>query len=236
MAQFQSTNLTDCIRYIHRNLGIKLITPELSAKEIAKIVTGESLKTFSKFFPYVVRTSLKEEHRIPGKLGFYKIPNLEFLEVVRMKTFFANNSYAFTNGVATIPMSLNPIGQQLYSDYLSAVTTPITFNFWVPDIIESFPKQGIFNDVIIETETMHPDHLRTIGLKMRDHFYRLALLDVLVTLQPLRSRFQNLSSEYGNISLFMDRMDSAIAERDELIKRFETESMFSGNKKRVFWA
>lgn len=236
MSQFQSTNLTDCVRYIHRNLGSKVIIPELTPGEIVRIVTQESLKTFSKFFPHVVRIPLSDEHKIPNKLGFYKIPNMEDLEAIKIRSYFANNSYAFTNGVATIPMSLNPIGSQMYSDYLSAVSTPITFNYWVPDIIETYPKHGRFNDVLIEIETVHPDHLRTIGIKFRDHFYRLALLDVLISLQPIRGRFQNLSSEYGNISLMMDRIDSAASEREQLIQTFETQSLFSGNKKRVWFA
>jgi hypothetical protein len=126
MAEFQSTCLTDCIRYIHRNLGTKLIIPELSTNEISRIVTQESLKTFSKFFPYVLRIPIDNSLAIAGKPGFYKIPNLDMLETIRMRMMFGNNSYAFTNGTSAIPMTLNPISAQLYDDYLSAVATPMT--------------------------------------------------------------------------------------------------------------
>jgi len=126
MAEFQSTCLTDCIRYIHRNLGTKLMIPELSAGEISRIVTQESLKTFSKFFPYVLRIPIDDSLAIKGKPGFYRIPNLDMLEAIRMRMMFGNNSYAFTNGSSAVPMTMNPISAQLYDDYLSAVTTPMT--------------------------------------------------------------------------------------------------------------
>ena len=83
---------------------------------------------------------------------------------------------------------------------------------------------------------MHPDHLRTIGIKMRDHFYHLALLDVLVSLQPLRHRFETISSEYGPVSLFLEKIDGASAERETLIQTFEQRSMFTGSKRRVIFA
>jgi len=83
---------------------------------------------------------------------------------------------------------------------------------------------------------MHPDHLKTIGIRMREHFYRLALLDVLVSLQPLRHRFETISSEYGPISLFLEKIDSASAERESLIQMFEQRSMFTGSKRRIMFA
>jgi len=85
MAEFQSTCLTDCIRYIHRNLGTKLIIPELSVGEISRIITQESLKTYSKFFPYVLRIPINESLAVSGKPGFYRIPNLDMLETIRMR-------------------------------------------------------------------------------------------------------------------------------------------------------
>ena len=236
MAEFQSTCLTDCVRYVQRNLGTKLIIPELSVGEIARIITQESLKTFSKFFPYVLRISIDDSLAIPGKAGFYKIPNLDMLESIRMRMMFGNNSYAFTNGSSAIPMTLNPISAQLYDDYLSAVATPMTWRFWAPNVLERYPKQGTFNNLVIEVDAMHPDHLRTIGIKMRDHFYRLALLDVLVSLQPLRHRFETISSEYGPVALFLEKIDSAPADRDALLQIFEQRSMFTGSKRRVIFA
>ena len=236
MTEFQSTCLTDCIRYVHRNLGIKLILPELSISEIGRIVTQESLKTFSKFFPYVLRISIDDSVAIKGKAGFYKIPNLDMLEPIRMRMMYGNNSFAFTNGTSAIPMTLNPIAAQLYDDYLSAVATPMTWRYWAPDILERYPKQGNFNNLVIEVDAMHPDHLKTIGIRMREHFYRLALLDVLVSLQPLRHRFETISSEYGPISLFLEKIDSASAERESLIQMFEQRSMFTGSKRRIMFA
>lgn len=236
MAEFQSTNITDCVRYIYRNLGAKLIIPELSTSEIVRIIQQESLKTFSKYFPYVLRMNMTNEMQIPGKPGFYKIPNMEMLEMIRMRMMWGNNAYSFTNGLASIPLSLNPIASQLYSDYLSAVTTPLTWTYHAPDILERYPKQGTNYNLVIEVETVHPDHLKTIGIKMRDHFYRLALLDVLISLYPLRRRFETLSSEYGAISLVIDKIESASNERDNLLQVFEQRSIFTGNRKRAFFA
>lgn len=236
MAEFQSTCLTDCIRYIHRNLGTKLMIPEINAKEISKIITQESLKTYSKFFPYLVRSPIDDTLAIQGKPGFYRIPNLDMLEPIRMRMMHGNNSYAFTNGSSAVPMTLNPIAAQLYDDYLSAVTTPMTWSYWAPNVLERYPKQGTFNNLVIEVESMHPDHLKTIGIKMREHFYKLALLDVLITLQPLRHRFETISSEYGPISLFLEKIDNAASDRDALLSIFEQRSMFTGMKRRVTFA
>jgi hypothetical protein len=89
---------------------------------------------------------------------------------------------------------------------------------------------------VIEIDAMHPDHLKTIGIKMREHFYKLALLDVLITLQPLRHRFETISSEYGPISLFLEKIDSASAEKEALLQLFEQKSMFTGSKRRATFA
>ncbi len=236
MAEFQSTCLTDCVRHINRNLGMKLILPELNNNEIVRIVTQESLKTFSKFFPYVLRIPIDDSLAIKEKPGFYRIPNLDMLEPIRMRMMFGNNSYAFTNGSSAVPMTLNPISAQLYDDYLSAVSTPMTWRYWAPNLLERYPKQGTFNNLVIEVDAMHPDHLKTIGIQMRDHFYKLALLDVLISLQPLRHRFETISSEYGPVSLFLEKIDGASSERDALIQMFEQRSMFTGSKRRITFA
>lgn len=236
MMDFQSTNMTDCIRYINRNLGTKLIIPELSVSEISRIVNQESLVTYSKYFPYVLRVPINEDAAIPGKMGFYKIPNLDMLEVIRMRMMIGNSSYAFTNGTAQMPMSMNPIAAQLYDDYISSVMTPLTWTYWAPNIFERSPKVGNVSNMLLELDVVHPGHLRTIGLAMREHFYRLCLLDVLISLQPLRHRFENMSSEYGSISLFLDKIDSASSERESLLQLFEQRAMFTGHRRRIYFA
>ena len=74
---------------------------------------------------------------------------------------------------------------------------------------------------MVEVKAVHPKHLRTISIDMRDQFTRLALDDVLISLYPLKHRFESMSTPYGSIQPFLEQVDNARGDRDELINEWK---------------
>lgn len=87
---------------------------------------------------------------------------------------------------------------------------------------------------MIEVKAMHPKHLRTIPMNMRDQFLRLAFDDVLLSLYPLRHRFDQFTTVYGAIQIFMDQVDGAAADKQELLETWRT-NLLTDSKAKKIW-
>ena len=88
--------------------------------------------------------------------------------------------------------------------------------------------------ILIEVNAIHPKHLRTIPMTMREQFLRLALDDVLISLYPIRHRFENYTTVYGNITPFFELVDNAAADKNELIEQWKADFLKDGNAKRLW--
>jgi hypothetical protein len=87
---------------------------------------------------------------------------------------------------------------------------------------------------LIEVKAVHPDHLRTIPPNMREQFMKLALYDVLNSIYPIRHRFDNMNTPYGQIQLFIDLVDNAASEREALLSTFQENMLRASDAKRIW--
>jgi hypothetical protein len=225
---------TQVLRYINRNLGALLQELELSADEMMRVVFQESLPTYSKFYPYKYRLTVGNASFVPGSLNTYQIPNEDRLEIIGIHKVFISNMAQF--GSTMIPLSYNPFETQIFNDYVSMTVTPVTWQYLPPNQVTVFPKIVNYQEAILEVKAVHPKHLKTIPMNMRDEFLRLCLLDVLVSMYPLRHRFESFTTPYGTMQPFMEMVDRSIDDRKELLERWNTLFLKDATAKRIFIA
>ena len=69
---------------------------------------------------------------------------------------------------------------------------------------------------------------------MREQFLKLALDDVLISLYPIRHRFDSLNTPYGQIQLFMDLVDNASSDRESLLDSWRENILRQDNAKKIW--
>jgi hypothetical protein len=222
------------MRFINRNLGAALQELELSEEEMMRVVFQETLPTFSKFFPYKYRLQVGNAQFVQGSLNTYEIPNSDNLEIIGIHKVFISNMAQF--GSTMIPLSYNPFETQIFNDYVSMTVTPVTWTYIPPNQVTVFPKIVNYQTAILEVKAVHPRHMKTVPMNMRDEFLKLTLLDVLVSLYPLRKRFETMTTPYGNLQPFMEMVERSIDDRKELLERFSNLLLKDSNAKRIFIA
>jgi hypothetical protein len=230
---YSGLTATQVLRYINRMLGTVLQELELSEEEMMRVIFQETLATYSKFFPYKYRLTISANEYVPGSLNTYKIPNKDNLEIIGVHKVFVANMTQF--GSTLIPLSYNPFEGQVFNDFVSMTVTPITWEYKAPDELTVFPKIINHRSALIEVKAIHPKHLKTIPMNMRDEFLKLCLYDVLLSLYPLRHRFESFNTPYGTMQPFMEMVDSAKADKEELITRWQTLFLKDSTAKRIFW-
>lgn len=221
------------LRYINRMIGAIIHKIEITNDEIMNVVFQESLLTFSKFYPYIYREHFRGDSLLKGGdpvNNVYKITSE--LEIMGVSNIWVNNIQYY--GRVLMNTTMNPFTNQMMQDKFSATLTPTTFRFEKPDILRIYPKVINTADVLVELKAVHPKHMKTIGVNMRDLFLKLCLYDVLISLYPIRHRFETLSTPYGEIVPFFNMMDNAAADREDLITRFEDNYIKQSGYKRIF--
>jgi hypothetical protein len=225
---------TMVLRYINRNLGALLQELELSNEEMMRVVFQESLPTYSKYYPYKYRLTVGNSSFVPGSLNTYQIPNEDQLEIIGIHKVFISNMAQF--GSTMIPLSYNPFETQIFNDYVSMTVTPVTWQYLPPNQVTVFPKIVNYQEAILEVKAIHPKHMKTIPMNMRDEFLRLCLLDILVSMYPLRHRFESFTTPYGTMQPFMEMVDRATDDRKELLEKWNLLFLKDATAKRIFIA
>ena len=223
------------LRYINRMIGEKLQEIELSEEEIMRVVFQESLPTFSKFFPYKYKIQITSKDSLDERYpNVYRIPNDDRLEIIGVHRVWLSNMNQF--GGSLLPVVNDPFTSQLLNDYLSSTITPTIFEYQAPNIVTIRPKIVNCGSAMIELKAVHPKHLKTIPMNMRDEFLKLCLLDVLISIYPLRHRFESYTTVYGSISPFMEMVDNAASEKEALIERWRENLLRDSTAKKIWIA
>lgn len=224
---------TDVLRYIHRMLGAAMQEIEINDDEIMRVVFQESLPIYSKYFPYKYKEELKNTDSIGGGYdNVYRIPNKERLEIIGIANVWLDNMNQF--GGSMIPVVNDPFQTQFLMDQLSKTITPTTFSYEAPDLLTIRPKIYNLGRAMVEVKAIHPKHMRTIPMNMRDQFLRLALDDVLISLYPLRHRFESYTTIYGTLQPFFEQVDNAAQDKAELIESWKENLLRDSHAKKIW--
>lgn len=227
-------NSTKIIRYIEKNLGYKFTELELSSEEILEDLRMYTLKTYSKYFPYITSLNITDADKVEGKYNklYLDTGGLEILSINRLLT---GNMEYIDPTIITRPSFQPDIFSSMASmDMYSMVRNPITFRFYPPNVVELYPAILGLANTCIYVNCVHPDHFGTIPANMEEQFLKLALLDVKISLYQIRHRFTNLETPYGSIELFIDDLQEAESKKDELIEYWRKMSPKQSNRKRLY--
>lgn len=232
---YSGVTLTMVLRYINRMLGTAVQEIELTEEEIIRVVLQESLMTYSKYFPYQYKERITQADCVgEGYTNVFRLPNKDRLEIIGVHKVWLDHQNQF--GGSLLPLINDPFSSQLLNDNLSMTMTPVTFEYQAPNLITIRPNIRYLKSALVEVKAVHPRHLKTIPVSMRDQFLRLALDDVLLSLYPIRHRFESLSTVYGNISLFLEMVDGAAADKEALIDSWKENLLRDSRAKRIWIA
>ena len=227
---------TDVLRYINERLGASVQLLELSEKNMMDIVYQQSLPTFSQYFPFRPICNLTDKDRIGNSKTDYRIPNPWNLQILSIHKYVLSSSSLGANGWIS-PFLSNPVDSMLASDRLSYLVTPFVLEFFSPNKI--VVKQNFYNlvfNISVCFNTVHPRHMKAIQPNLRAEFLELCYYDVLLALYPIRKRFENISTPYGQLQPFTAQIDLAQDSRSQLLQKWRENQLFSGDAKKLWIA
>lgn len=225
---------TKILRYIKRNLGASHRPLPISDEDIIDIIQDDTLTTFSNYFPYLYNVEIKATNRVPNRAGVYFIDGdgLEILGVFDVKR---THGSPFLEGYADSYVSaVDGMSHQLITDISSYTQVPTTFEFLPPNMVEVFPKNYFNENMLVTLKCVHPAHLATVPLSMREEFYTLALLDVKIALWQILKNYSGLATAVGNIELKIEDYEAATSERKDLLERWR-ENYLKDSLRRKIW-
>jgi hypothetical protein len=225
---------TMVLRFLNSQLGSSVQTLELSSKEMMRIVYQQSIPTFSKYFPFLPICQLEDKDRINGSSTEFRIPNPWNLQILSLHKYYVGAEQRFAGGWLA-PMVGNPIDSALLSDRISMFTTPLILEYWPPNrIVIKQNYYNLYGQLSVQFKAVHPTHMKTIEPNMRDDFLHLCLYDVLISLYPMRHRFQTISTTYGSLEPFFEMVDGAEQKRSELLENWQKNYISAGEQKKIW--
>ena len=209
---------------------------DFSQADFVRLLHEETLPTFSIYMPYPKKHQILTDR---DKVSDYEVGTFllntedRIINVARVfptGASWANSQYYYsTRGVTDM------LGMQQIADYQSMVNVDITYEFRAPNVIEFFPKVQIFpENVLVELNVVHPDHLNTIPMGSKEVFMDLFLADVANDVLGIRQYFQSLQNPFGEFSLNLDRLNEQAQKRKDIIDLLTAKQLKSSHIQRVW--
>ena len=229
--------MTDVVNKIERRLGTApLNLPEELQKEhwADKVIKPDTLTTFSRFFPHMVKVQLKPEDK---KDGYYlldrQVPdNYEILGVKDILWSDTNNEtaglqqysgYGIYNVLARSMDTDSIMLAQSYADMSSLFNSGIYLDFIPPNMVKLEMAVGgntdnLLSNVYIGVFVKHPENLMTIEPTKMETFEQLAQADVATYLFEYLKHYDGIETVYANIDLKLSSLESQAQRRAEIIE------------------
>lgn len=231
---------TRIIRRLEKNLGYKFMDLEITHDEIIDNIKDETLRIFSKFFPYQERAVVSVDDRVePYDNRYYIHTQNECIGINRFigsSLLGANYVTGLLHPIAADMLLGDPISRQLNIDLLSFTTNPVTVQYYEPGMIEITPAYANVKCHVIVANVVHPDHFQTIPINLEDEFMKYALADTKCTLYTMRTRFQNIQTPYGNMELFLESLQNGEEEKRQLVETWRAQSHKYSKRKKIWIA
>jgi hypothetical protein len=228
-------NPTSLLRHIKRKLGASHRPLPIDDEEILDTIYQETLYTFSNYYPFMHNIQLDgadKTKQVPGENGVFFLET-DGLEIIGVSKFF--RGYDFYSGHYYPRFQPQDFFEsQMYADLRSAVEVPDTFEFVPPNRVEVFPKYHSAHQMLFVVKCVHPQHLGTIPISLREQFFRLAELDVKISLYQIMKMYDQVNSAYGTIELKIEDLEQAEDQRRELLEIWDTQYLKEGNRKRLY--
>lgn len=214
----------DTLNYIKINLGVPLNKLEISDDEIVENLRDQVLPLFSQYAPMKKYKAISDNNLMPSLTGQpmyqYKIPLEPEEYIIDVLNFYFSNEYSMIDVVTPLITSpsqaIDTLIQNSYIDALKSLQTVNTWEFIPPDklIFDFSVRFGIleYNTVHSELQTIDPD-------KYHIMFKKLCLANIKIWLAARRSKFENLTTPFGQINLNWEKLDAdGKQEKDEVMQ------------------
>lgn len=237
---------------IERRLGTKpLFLPEEVAKDtwVEEIIEPDTLMTFSRYFPYMVRIKLDPKNSLK-KDGYYII-NTDVVggqEILGVKDLgwdeLANeNSMVSQAGIGMYDYlsaynnySCDDVMLlQARADITSMFNNSIFVDFKEPNRVrlQSVTNGNITDSlgvIPLDLLVCHPSNLMTISPTKMEVFENLATADVASTLVPYLKHYDNLETVFANVNYGLDTMEQWAGRREEFVNELKESYVGAANE------
>lgn len=224
------------LRHIKMRLGASHNPLPLSDEDILNLIYEETLYTFSNYYPFMYDITIDgDKYAVPGECGVYIIPVEEKgLEILGISKLFRSEGY-YTGSLYPQYNTNNFFEMQMATDIASAVQVPDTFKFIEPNRVEIFPKSTSNYNFMLQIKCIHPPHLGTIPMSLREQFLKLCLLDTKIAIWAILKNYNQLNTAFGTIDMHIEDYENAQQERDELLELWKNNFHKEPNRKRIWF-
>jgi hypothetical protein len=225
-------NLSELFSSIKMDLGIYGIALpfEKENDELHKVLKLKTIKTYSQFYPHIMRLDLKLDDLRCLKSHYnesiYELPDvfgdrrLLYVRKVEQRNKLLGNGYMNPVLDDSMDMYNSLMMGQAAANLTSAATPPFTFKFVGPNLLHLYNMSTMANELTIEFGLEHFDNLASVPNTAWESFYELALLDIKHFLYGVLKHYDQLQTAYGTINLHIDDWSSAEADRKELLNQW----------------
>lgn len=256
-------NLNQMIKVIKDELGLtKFIKTSYDDHAIYKILKTNTIPTFSKYYAAQYQApifTLTELTQISNNSAYYKIP--EYVtkplfdigsEIMAIKEYEIyenlgyNPSYKYINtealALSDIELFSGLEDMALYGERQNYYNYKYTMYYEKPDLFRvlfnRLEMQHIEAKLLYANVTFwvkHTEDLFTLSQTMEYLFYRLAKLDVMITIYNNEAKFvESVSTGIGNLNLKIDDWATAQQQKDELLNEFKANSTWFNMSMKTF--
>jgi len=199
-------NWNDILKYVKINLGVPFNKLEITDDDLVDLLRDQVLPLFSQYAPRKNFKAITDNNLMATGSGQpmcqYKIPlDPEEYIIDVLNFYFSKNGSILDIVTPLIGSPEQAIDTLIYNSYIDIVKSMQVMNTWEflpPDILifDMSIGYGIleYNTVHQELKTIEPD-------KYHIMFKKLCLANVKIWLAAMRSKFENLTTPFGTISL-----------------------------------
>ena len=240
--------MTELLNKIEHRLGSDVIglPPELDKDQWArKVITKETLDTFSRFFPHKMLYVLGPENK---KNDYYLIDeticdNVKILGVLdidfhRWSAHFPGLLYGGVNSYDMMTSGIDfetAVDVQMMADHVSMFSNGIYVDYIPPNkiklnivIASSFLTN--FQRIPINLAVRHEDNLQTIEQTKLELFEDLALADVATYLYEKLKMYDQMETAFTTSDLKLASLEQKASRRQEIIDYMRSNYVSAANK------
>jgi len=213
----------DTIKYIKINMGVPINRLEISDDDLVTNLREQVLPFFSQYAPAKKFKSISSSNLITGITGEpiyqYRIKNNEDEYIIDvLNVYFTRDSGIIDNMNSIMTSTEQVIDAIIYNSYSDLIRSMQPVNTW-----EYIPPDKLLFDFevgfgVVEYNTVH-ENLSTIEPdKYHLMFKKLCLSNTKIWIAAMRSKYENLSTQFGPINLNWETLkQEGIQEREEVM-------------------
>lgn len=219
-----SQTWNDVLEHIKINLGAPLNQLELSDDIIVKHLRNQVLPLFAQYAPRKQFKAISNNDLMATTTGQpiyqYKIPLDSEEYIIDILHFYHSKETSLMDVITPLinspDMAIDTIIYNSYADIIKSMQVMNTWEFLPPDILIFDLEVGFgileYNTVHKELKTIDPD-------KYHIMFKKLCLANVKLWIAAARSKFENLTTQFGPIQLNWESLkQEGMQEKEEVMQ------------------